>query len=203
MFRRDPVAARQLANSTIEYCRDQRLMFWEASGYLVDGWALIQEGKLHEGTERMQQGFTIRRAAGAALVHSSFQAVLAECHGLAGEFDIGLTLIEVGLTHAERSGERIAESELYRVRGELLLARSSEANAEIAAQCFERAITVARQQEAKLYELRSALSLARLRRSQGKLKEALDLLAPIYGWFTEGFDTKDLKEAKALLQSLR
>ncbi len=203
VFRRDPVAARQLANRTIEYCREQRVMFWEASGYLVDGWALIQEGKMHEGAERMHQGFTIRRAAGAALVHSSFQAVLAECHGMVGEYDTGLTLVEEGLTHVEWSGERTSESELHRVRGELLLAKAAEANTEAAAQCFDRAIAVARQQGAKLLELRSTLSLARLRRDQSKRKDAHDLLAPVYNWFTEGFDTKDLKEAKALLEELQ
>ena len=178
-------------------------MFWEASGYLVDGWALIQEGKMHEGTERMHQGFAIRRAAGAALVHSSFQAVLAECHGIAGEFDTGLSLIEEGLTHVEWSGERTSESELHRVRGELLLAKADEANSDAAAQCFERAIAVARQQDAKLFELRSTLSLARLRRSQGRRKEAREMMLPIYNWFTEGFDTKDLKDAKVLLDELR
>ena len=200
MFRRDLVAARQLANRTIDYCHEQRLMFWEASGYLVDGWALIQEGKGHEGTERMHQGFAIRRAAGAALVHSSFHAILAECHGRMGEFDTGLTLIDEGLNHVERSGERISESELHRVRGELLLSKARDASA--AALCFQRAIAVAREQDAKLLELRATSSLATLWRDQGKRKEAHELLASVYSWFTEGFDTKDLKEAKALLSEL-
>src|SRR5258708_28819918 len=151
----------------------------------------------------MHEGFTIRRAAGAALVHSSCQAVLAECHGIAGEYDTGLTLIEEGLTHVEWSGERTSESELHRVRGQLLLAKADEANSDAAAQCFERAIVVAREQGARLFELRSSVSLAHLRGGQGKRKEAHELLAPVYNWFTEGFDTKDLKEAKAMLEGLR
>jgi predicted ATPase len=201
VFRRDPVAARQLANRTIDYCHEQGLAFWEPSGYLVDGWALIQEGRGHEGTQRMHQGFANRRAAGAALVHSSFHAILAECHGKAGEFDIGLALIDEALAHVERSGERLSESELYRVRGELLLSKASNANA--AVECFERAITVAREQDAKLLELRATSSLARLWRDQGKRKEAHELLAPMYNWFTEGFDTKDLNDAEAVLAELK
>ena len=201
VFRRDPVAARQLANRTIDYCHEQRLTFWEPSGYLADGWALIQERKVGEGTKRMHQGFAIRRAAGAALVHSSFHAVLAECHGKAGEFDTGLALIDEALVHVEESGERLSESELCRVRGELLLSKTSDVDA--AAECFERAIKVAREQEAKLFELRATSSLARLWRDQEKRKEAYGLIAPVYDWFTEGFGTKDLNDAKAVLAELK
>ncbi len=201
VFRRDPSAARQLANRTIDYCHEQGLTFWEASGYLVDGWVLIQEGKVHEGTQRMHQGFAIRRAAGAALAHSSFHAILAECHGKAGEFDMGLALIDEALVHVEWSGERLSESELHRVRGELLLSKARDVSA--AARCFERAIAVARGQDAKLFELRATSSLARLWRDQGKRKEAYGLLAPVHNWFTEGFDTKDLKEVKAILAELK
>ncbi|MFN0315907.1 MAG: AAA family ATPase [Burkholderiales bacterium] len=200
VFKRDIGEARQLAARTIEYCREQRLMFWEASGYLVDGWVMIQDGKVNDGIRRVHEGIGIRRAAGAALVHSSFYAVLAECHGRAGEFDTGLALIAEGLAHVESSGERTSESELLRVQGELLLPKSLNVTA--ATQAFERAINVARHQDAKLFELRATQSLARLWRSQGKRKEAYDLLAPVYRWFTEGFDTKDLKAAKALLAEL-
>jgi predicted ATPase len=201
VFRRDLEAARQLAKRTIDYCHEQRLIFWEASAYLVDGWVLIQDGKVREGVERMHQGFAIRRAAGAALVHANFQAILAECHGKAGKCDAGLALIDEALVHVQRSGERLAEPELYRVRGELVLSKASDLGA--CAECFERAIAVARGQNAKLYELRATSSLAKLWRQSGKRKEAYDLLAPIYNGFTEGFDTRDLQEAKALLAEVK
>ena len=200
VYKRDLAQARQLAARTIEYCREQRLMFWEPSGYLVEGWVMIQDGQVIEGIRRMQQGIDIRRAAGAALVHSSFYAVLAECHGKAGKFDAGLALIGEGLTHVERSGERSSEAELLRVQGELLLPKSLNEN--VASQSFEKAIKVARDQDAKLFELRASRSLARLWQTRGKPKEARELLAPVYDRFTEGFDTKDLKEAKALLEDL-
>ena len=200
VYKRDLAEARQLAARTIVYCREQRLMFWEASGYLVEGWVMIQDGHVLEGIRRVQQGIDIRRAAGAALVHSSFYAVLAECHGKAGEFDAGLGLIVEGLTHVERSGERSSEAELLRVQGELLLSKSLNKNA--ASESFEKAIKVARDQDAKLFELRASQSLARLWQSQGKRQQSHDLLAPIFEWFTEGFDTKDLIEAKTLLNEL-
>ncbi len=201
VYKRDLGEARQFAARTIGYCREQRLMFWEASGYLVEGWVMIQDGQVAEGISRVQQGIDIRRGAGAALVHSSFHAVIAECHERAGEFDAGIALIAEGLAHVERSGERFAEGELLRVQGELLLSKYSRENSALDA--FRKAIKVARDQDAKLFELRASNSLARLWKSQGKRKEAYDVLAPVYDWFTEGFDTKDLKEAKAILEELR
>ena len=102
---------------------------------------------------------------------------------------------------AQGSGERFMEAELYRLKGTLLLARSAEQHAE-AETCFQQALTVARHQQAKSWELRAAMSLSRLWQQQGKWQEAYDLLAPIYGWFTEGFDTPDLQDARALLEEL-
>jgi predicted ATPase len=201
VYSRDLAAARRFANLTIDYCREQQLTFWEAGGFLVDGWALIQGGKPALGVERMKEGFAIRRAAGAALVHASFYSVLAECHGQAGDFDAGLTLVEEGLKHVEWSGERMAESELHRVRGELLLSKTSDLDA--AVRCFGRALEVAREQHAKLFELRAAASLARLWRAQGRRTAALDVLLPVHNWFTEGFDTTDVREAKALAAELK
>ena len=148
VFMRDVNQARNLAARTIEYCKDQRLLFWEASGYLVDGWVLIQEGSVDEGIARVHQGIEIRCAAGAALVHTSFFAILAECHLHSGEFDKGFELIAKGLTHIAWSGECLSESELYRIRGELILARG--ADIEAATLDFQRAIAVAVKQDGKL-----------------------------------------------------
>ena len=197
LFRsRDVEDARQLAARTIEYCREQRLMFWEASGYLTEGWVMIQDGLVQEGIRRIHQGIDIRRSAGAALVHSTFYAVLAECHIQVNEPEAAQELITKGLDHVKSSGEGLSESELLRVRGELL-AKLGDVNA--ARQSLENAIYVAQGRDAKFFELRAAMSLARLWQQQGKRKEAFNLLGPIYNWFTEGFDTKDLQEAKALL----
>jgi predicted ATPase len=124
--------------------------------------------------------------------------VLAEALGKAGEADEGLRLLAEGLALVEQHEERYYEAELYRLKGELLLARAVEPHAEAEA-CFHQALDVARRQEAKSLELRAAMSLSRLWQHQGKTAEAHELLTPIYGWFTEGFDTADLQEAKALL----
>ena len=200
VFARDIEAARQYASRTVEYCEEQQLMFWEASAYLVDGWVLIQEGTFEQGVKRMQEGFAIRRGAGAALVHANFYAALAECYERVGDFGSGLALIQEGFKHLEWSGERLAESELHRVQGELLFSKTSDANA--AVQCFERALAVARQQQAGLYELRAAVSLARLWCQQRQRQAARDVLIPVHRWFTEGFASPDLVKAKALLAEL-
>jgi predicted ATPase len=118
-----------------------------------------------------------------------------------GEPEAGLTVLTEALTRAETIGERWYESELYRLKGELLLQQSSDNDTE-AETCFQHAISIAQGQQAKSWELRAATSLARLWHQQGKRQEAHDLLAPLYHWFTEGFDTLDLMDAKALLEAL-
>src|SRR5215467_7523736 len=134
-------------------------------------------------------------------MRSYFLALLAEAYGTTGEPEAGLTVLVEALTHVNTTGERWYESEIYRLKGELLLQQSSD-NATEAGNCFHHARAIARSQQAKSFELRIATSLARLWQSQGKRQEAHDLLAPVYNWFTEGFDTTDLKEAKALLDEL-
>lgn len=200
VFMRDVNQARHWAAKTIEYCGEQRLVFWEASGYLVDGWVLVQEGRYEDGVRRVHQGIEIRRSAGAALVHASFYAVLAECHCQAGRYENSLEMISEGLAHIEQTGERHAEAELYRVRGEVVLARDTDYQR--AAEDLHKAMQVAQNQGAKTYQLRAAVSLTRLFQSQGKHHKARDLLTPLYEWFVEGFDTKDLKDARALLDEL-
>src|SRR5262249_17358353 len=128
-------------------------------------------------------------------------AHLAEAYGQVGQVDEGMHLLAEALAIVDTTGGRSDEAELHRVHGELLL-RQTAPDALAAEACFQRALDVARRQQAKSFELRAAMSLARLWQQQGKRDDAYALLAPIYGWFTEGFDTADLREAKALLEAL-
>jgi len=127
--------------------------------------------------------------------------MLAEAYGESGQAEEGLRLLAEALAKMHQQGSHLWEPALYRVKGELLL-RQPVPDAPEAESCFRQALEIARQQQAKSLELRAALSLSRLWQQQGKRKEAHDLLAPIYGWFTEGFDTTDLREARALLEAL-
>jgi predicted ATPase len=127
-------------------------------------------------------------------------ALLARACEIAGQIEEAMTLLDDALEIVERTGERWFAAELNRHKGQLLLRQSYT---EAAEELYRKALSIAEEQEAKLWELRAAVSLARLRRDQGRHSEARDLLAPVYGWFTEGFDTPDLKEAKALLDELR
>jgi predicted ATPase len=149
----------------------------------------------------MHQGLAAWEATGAELLKPCVLALLAEAYGKVGQADVGLTLLDEALATVNKHGERFYEAELYRLKGELLLALSEEHQAE-AESCFHQALAIARRQQAKSWELRAAMSLSRLWQQQGKRTEAQALLAPIYGWFTEGFDTVDLQEAKALLEEL-
>ena len=141
------------------------------------------------------------RAIGSELIRSYFLALLAEAYGTTGQPEAGLTVLSEALTFVDTTGERCYEPEIHRLKGTLLLQQSSDNHIEAHA-CFQQALEIARAQQAKSLELRAATSLARLWQQQGKRQEAYDLLAPVYHWFTEGFDTLDLQEAKALLEEL-
>jgi predicted ATPase len=141
------------------------------------------------------------RGADTAAALPMVLTALAEAHGRAGQAEEGLALIAEAQEFVAKTGERVWEAAVHRIKGELLLARSPSDPAQAEA-CFREALDVARQQSAKSLELRAATSLARLWQRQGKRDEARDLLQPVYDWFTEGFDTKDLKDAKALLEGL-
>ena len=129
-----------------------------------------------------------------------FITLLARACEIAGQVEEAVTLSDGALQTVERTGERWLEAELYRHKGQLLL---QQGHSEAAEELYRKALGIAREQEAKLWELRAAASLARLRRDEGRRAEARDLLAPVYGWFTEGFGTPDLEEAKALLDELQ
>jgi predicted ATPase len=141
------------------------------------------------------------QATGGEVRRPLFLALLAEAYGGIGQIEEGLHVLAEALTAVEHTGGRFYEAELQRLKGELLRARAAEPDTE-AETCFRQALDVARRQQAKSLELRAAMSLARLWQQQGRRQQAYDLLAPIYGWFTEGFDTADLQEAKALLETL-
>jgi predicted ATPase len=172
-----------------------------ASGSTLRGWALAHQGQTQEGIEQMSQGMIACRGTGAELARPYWLALLAEAYGILGEPEAGLTALAEALTLVDKTGERHYEAEIYRLKGELLLQQSSSNQTE-AESCFHKAIAIAQNQQAKSFELRSATSLARLWQQQGKRQEAHALLAPVYNWFTEGFDTVDLKDAKVLLDEL-
>ncbi len=172
-----------------------------AQGAISRGWALAAQGHGVEGLSQIREGLAALQATGTEFLRSHFLALLAEAYGKAAQVEEGLSTVAKGLAFVERTEERFYEAELYRLRGELLFQQSPD-NATEAAACFHRALDVSRNQAAKSWELRAATSLARLWQQQGKMAEARELLAPVYGWFTEGFDTADLKDAKGLLEEL-
>jgi adenylate cyclase len=200
-LRREVHAAEERAEATISLAMQQGFSYFMADGAILHGWALTHQGQVKEGIEQMHQGLIAFRATGAELLRPYYLALLAEAHSALGEPETGLTGLVEALTLVDKTGEQWCESELHRLKGELLLQQNSD-NATKAETCFQHAITIAQSQGAKAWELRAATSMARLWQQQGKRQEAHDLLAPVYGWFTEGFDTADLQEAKALLQEL-
>jgi predicted ATPase len=200
-FRREEDAAQACAEACIRLATEQGFTQSMVMSSILRGWALARQGQGEEGIAHMRQGLAAYQAMGVKRGLPSFLALLAEAYGNVGRAEAGLRVLTEALALVDSTGERWYESELYRLKGELLLQQSSDNSTE-AETCFQQAISIARAQQAKSLELRAATSLARLWQQQGKGQEAHDLLAPIYGWFTEGFDTADLQEAKALLDAL-
>ena len=187
------------ANQLIAVATEHDFPHWRAEGMIFRGCALVERGDLVEGISLLSGGSAAYRATGAELWMPHYTALLAAACEIAGKVEEGLRLLDDALQIGERTGERWLDAELYRHKGELLL---QQGNTKAAEELFGKALGVAKEQEAKLWELRAATSLARLRRDQGRRAEACDLLSPVYGWFTEGFETPDLKDAKALLDEL-
>jgi predicted ATPase len=200
-FRREVPVTQKRAEAALSLAKEQGFPYWMAVGALMRGWALAHQGQVKEGIEQMTQGLRAYRATGAVAMQPCFLALLAEAQGTMEQPAEGLTTLTEALTLADTTAERWYEPELYRLKGALLLQQHSDNHAE-AESCFHHALDTARNQDAKSFELRTATSLARLWQQQGKRHEAHDLLAPVYGWFTEGFDTADLQDAKALLDAL-
>jgi predicted ATPase len=198
-FRREAQRTQERAEALMTLSTEQRFAFWLVSATVLRGWVLAEQGQGTEGIAQICQGLAAWQAMGEALYQPRFRALLAEIYGNVGQTEAGLTVLAEVLAEVHTNGLCYCEAELYRLKGMLLqgVGGSSEAEA-----CFHQALDVARRQQAKSWELRAATSLARLWQQQGKWAEARELLAPIYGWFTEGFDTADLLEAQTLLRTL-
>jgi predicted ATPase len=215
----DARTVQQQVEAVMTLCNEQG--FLSLSPWIIPwrGWALAMQGQEEEGINQIQQGMATARTTGMERFRPYHLALLAEAYGKTGQLKEGLTALTEALVAVDRTGGRVYEAELYRLKGTLTLqqqfqvqgfkfkvenssefgVRSSESEAE---ECFLKAIEVARKQQAKSLELRATVSLARLWQSQGKRHEARNMLSEVYSWFTEGFDTVDLKEAKALLKAL-
>jgi predicted ATPase len=168
---------------------------------LEQGWALAAQGQDAQGVAQMHQGLAALQATGTGLLVAEYLVLLAEVYGRMGQAEEGLRRLAEALALVDATGEHYYAAEGARLEGELRRQQATPDEPQ-AEWCFHQALAVARRQQAKSLELRAAMSLCRLWQQQGKRDEAYNLLAPIYGWFTEGFDTADLHEAKALLEEL-
>jgi predicted ATPase len=191
-------AANALGDELVALADKKGAPEWKATGMLRQGWLLSLCGKAAESVQVITSGLANRVGT---FDHPFFLSSLARAHAELGQFDDAWRCIGEAVMLIEKTKERLHEAEVNRTAGEIAL-KSPEPNHRKAEAHFERALAVACQQQAKSWELRAAMSMARLWRDQGKRDEARDLLAPVYGWFTEGFETRDLKEARALLDEL-
>jgi predicted ATPase len=194
----DSAALDERAGELIAVAIEQGFPYWRALGTAHRGWVRVENGDLAEGKSLLRIGSAAYRATGSEAWTPHIIALLAGACEIAGQIEEALILLDDASHIVERTGERWFAAELYRHKGQLLRRQGHPAAEEL----YSKALRIAQEQKAKLWELRASKSLARLRRDQGRLAEARDLLAPVYGWFTEGFDTPDLKEAKALLDEL-
>ncbi len=200
-FRRQKQATRELSQEILALCEEHRFAYYSAWGRIVQGWVGVEGGEAEHGTGEMQRGLADLRATGSSLRLPYYRALLAAAFGRTGHATEGLRALDEAFNDVRHTGERWIEAELHRLKGELLLEKSPNNCAE-AETCFHEALDIARRQQARSWELRAATSLARLWQSQGKRRQAHDLLAPVCGWFSEGYDTADLQQAQALITEL-
>jgi predicted ATPase len=200
-FSRQPRELRERAEAALEISIEHGFSYYRAWATILLGWASAEKGSLEDGSRWVGEGIRDLRATGAELRLPYYLGIQADLHCRRGEFEEASAVLAEALTVAGRNGECWHDPNLHLLRGELDLAANGGGVAKAAAS-FRQALATAREQGAKISELRAATSLARLWAEQGKRSDARDLLAPVYGWFTEGFDTADLKEAKALLDQL-
>jgi predicted ATPase len=189
------------ADELVALADEKGALFRKAQGMVHQGYVLALTGKALDAVPMLTSGITAFRSTGATLWMPLYLSCLAKAYAELGQFDDAWRCIGEAITAVEATKERWCEAEVHRVAGEIAL-KSPEPDGTKAEAYFERALAVAREQQAKSWELRASVSMARLWRDQGKLHEARDLLAPVYGWFTEGFDTLDLKDTRALLDDL-
>jgi predicted ATPase len=207
-YRREWRKVQRLAEALMALSAEQGFAQRLAQGRIMWGWTLVEQGQVGEGIAQIRQSMAAYGATGADLWRSHYLILLAEAYGKAGQVEEGLTALADAMTAVHRNRIYSNEAEIYRLQGELLLRQAMGGNGSPARPpleaeaCWHQALDVARRQGAKSLELRAALSLGRLWQRQGKRAAAHTLLADIYGWFTEGFETPDLQEAKALLEGL-
>jgi predicted ATPase len=187
---RNDAAAKKQADELIALADEKGVPFWKALGTMLQGWLLVMAGKASDAVPVLTSGITMWQSTGATSslvpLHLSY---LTRAYADLGQFDYARVCIGEAITAMAATGERWCEPELHRIAGEIAL-QMPEQDAAKAEACFEHALAIARQQQAKSWELRAAISLARLWRDQSKAQEARELLAPVYGWFTEGFETR-------------
>ena len=201
--RRKVRAAQAQAEALLTLATTQGFPHFVGYGTFWQGWALARQGQQAAGLAQMHQGLDALVATGSLAARPLYLAWLAEATGQGGDVDVGLRLLDEALEACAAYGRGDGLAEAHRLKGELLLqARGGPQVAEAEA-CFQEALTLAQRQHAKAWELRAAMSLSRLWQQQGQREAAHALLAPCYGWFTEGFDTADLQEAQALLEALQ
>jgi predicted ATPase len=211
-LRQEAGAVQEQVQAVLRISAERGFALYLVWGTILRGWALAQGGlepaegqpvrgqaPVEEGIGQMREGIAALRAIGAAVTLPSSLASLAQAYGQVGEIGKALDLLDEALGLVDENGERCWEAELYRLKGELLLAKGEESQAEA---CFQHALDVARRQRARSWELRAATSLSRLWHRQGRRTEAREFLQEIYDWFSEGLNTPDLKEASALLDAL-
>ena len=196
---RDDAGLDERVNQLVAVATEQGFPHWHSQGVIYRGWVKVKNGDVMEGMSLLQSGSTTYRAGGVELFVPHYIDLLAAACEIIGLVQECLALVDEALQIAARTGERWFAAELNRHKGQLLL---QQGYTEAAEELYHKALSIAVEQQAKLWELRAAMSLARLWRDQGRHAEARDLLAPVYGWFTEGFDTPDLKQTKALLDEL-
>jgi predicted ATPase/class 3 adenylate cyclase len=200
-YRREPTEVQEATERVIALCSEHTMTEVLALATSMLGGAMAEQGRLEEGIAQMEEGLATSGAIGSKLNRPCFLSMLAQAFTEAGRVDDGLSALTEAQATADENEIRFYEAETHRLRGELLL-RQNDSKATEAQRCFERAIEIASKQNAKSWELRATTSLARLLDKQGRRDEARTMLAEIYGWFSEGFDTPDLKDAKQLLAQL-
>ena len=199
-MREDPRAAREHAAAAAAFCKENSIFLRQVEAGILHGWAVAETGDAGRGVSETEAAFDVWRQLGAQICDSCWYMLLAKAYVCTGRLPQARDALDAAFRAANANGEHILSAELHRIDGELQLASSG--TDEEAERCFHAAIEVARRQKAKLWEVRGATSLARLWQRQGKVKRLAIFSLHFYAWFTEGFDTKDLKDAKALLEEL-
>jgi predicted ATPase len=205
LWRREPSLVKERVETMVSLMQEHGFVHFLGGGMARLGWALVEQGAVDEGIAQIHQALEAHRIHRIWLGRYEIMAILAGAYGKAGQAQEGLRVLADAITLAHHNAELHCEAELYRLKGELLLQSDIEGLAFVAEAetCFQQAFAVARRQQAKSFELRAVMSLSRLWQRQGKQAAARQMLAEIYSWFTEGFDTPDLQDAISLLEALQ